>query len=143
MLTQSPLSILVAEDDPEMRRLVSAALRKKGHDVEEVASGASLLERLRSEPLPRVLVTDLRMPWLDGLEALRAAGPTRWVPTLLITAFPAPDVVGRALEAGADVLAKPFDLDELCGRVAEMLRELDPFGTMAHDGYGPIRRRGP
>ena len=50
----------------------------------------------------------------------------------------------RALaRAGAEVLAKPFDLDELCGRVSEMLRELDPFATMAHDGYGPIRRRGP
>lgn len=139
MTTQPP--ILVAEDDTEMRRLVAGALRRRGHDVEEVASGASLLDRLRQAPSPRCLVTDLRMPWMDGLDALSSAGPHRWVPTLLITAFPAPDVFVRALDAGVEVLAKPFDLEALCERVAAMLQETDPFGELDHDGYGPIARR--
>lgn len=134
--------VLVAEDDPDMRRIVSGALRKQGYDVHEVATGEELLHRLRNEQLPDLVVTDLRMPGMDGLEAFEAAtGSRQWVPTVLITAFPGPEVEQRAGRAGVEIVAKPFEVGALMIAAKRALDVGDLWHDPEHDGYEPIHRR--
>lgn len=132
--------VVVAEDDPDMRQLVVRALGKD-HDVEAVEDGAALLSRLGRDPAPALVVTDLRMPWLDGLEALHRLGPHRWVPAILVTAFPDAGTQDRARSEDVELLAKPFDLDELRALAQRVLRSFDPWAEPDHDGYTPIRPR--
>lgn len=142
MTNERPL-ILIAEDDDELRRLIIRALIEES-EVEAVSDGAALLARLVQPPLPSLIVTDLRMPWLDGLEAIRracAGDAQRWVPTVLVTAFPDAGLVQRAAEAGVELLAKPFDLDVLRSIVRTVLASSSPWAEPEHDGYGPIRPR--
>src|SRR4051812_48190343 len=82
--------IVVAEDDPEMLRLIVETLRADGHDVEQTTDGGRLLVRLARCSVDKVdlVVSDIRMPTCSGLqilEAIRAAG--RSVPVILMTAF--------------------------------------------------------
>ena len=122
--------VLVAEDDPEMRRLVVEALRKDGHDVTEAADGGRLLVRL-AEVFDRdpfmaavdVIVSDVRMPVCSGLELVERLFEARWrVPCILMTAFGDDDVRRRAGAIGALLLDKPLSLDELCGAVRRAAR---------------------
>ena len=87
--------VLVAEDDPEMRRLVVEALRKDGHDVIEASDGGRLLVHL-AEAFDRdptlacldVVVSDMRMPVCSGLDLFERLAEARWkVPFILMTAF--------------------------------------------------------
>lgn len=104
--------VLVAEDDPAMREVLAEALAAAGLVVELVTDGEALLSRAEGSA---VIVTDLRMPRLDGLTALarlRHAGVDR--PVVMITGFGSPEThsMARALGA-ARVLDKPFDVDHL------------------------------
>ncbi|HEY2409239.1 MAG TPA: response regulator [Polyangiaceae bacterium] len=119
--------ILVAEDDFEMRRLVSDCLRKEGYDVSEVADGSALLLSI-DDPLQRapavvdLLVTDIRMPMFTGLEivsGLREAGVQ--MPVVIMTAFGNAETRKRAEALGAKLLNKPFKMDELRGLVRSLL----------------------
>lgn len=134
--------VLVAEDDPEMRRIVTGAMTKRGYEVDEVGSGDALFRRLRDEMLPDLVVTDLRMPWMDGLDAFeRGTGPRAWVPTVLITAFPSREVTERAARAGVEVVAKPFEVEDLVTAAERALDLGDLWQVPEHDGYEPIHRR--
>jgi DNA-binding response OmpR family regulator len=115
--------VLVAEDDPAMRNLIVAALRKDGLEVVEARDGNEFFEAIeaavhvggrRSPPLSLV-VSDVRMPGLSGLDVLCILRAGRWdVPVILISAFSSPAIRSEAhdLDAWA-VLDKPFALDEL------------------------------
>jgi CheY-like chemotaxis protein len=107
----APLVLLV-EDDRDTREMYSEYLSYSGLRVTEAPSGRSALERVRDER-PDVVVTDLAMPGMDGLELsrrLRAEDPTRDVPIIAVTGNP----TERAREAGCDVmLEKPCTPDQL------------------------------
>jgi DNA-binding response OmpR family regulator len=111
--------ILVAEDDPDLLRLVSAVLAHDGYDVLEVADGAAMLEYLAAcqshGSAPHVIVSDVFMPGKSGLDvlaSLRKLGIS--APVVLMTAFPDHCSEASALELGAvTLLAKPFELDDL------------------------------
>jgi CheY-like chemotaxis protein len=122
--------VLVAEDDAEMRRLIVTALRRDGLDVVEARDGLELFaaieaaSRVPRRPAPplSLVVTDVRMPGLSGLDGLWILRTGGWqVPVILITAFS--DAATRAeaqrLDAFA-VLDKPFALEDLqlCARAA-------------------------
>jgi CheY-like chemotaxis protein len=120
--------ILVAEDDPEMRRLLVETLQKDGHEVLEAADGGRLLVRL-AEAFDRdptmgtvdVLVSDVRMPVCSGLDLVERLFEVRWrVPCILITAFGDDAVRVRARAVGALLLDKPFSIDELRGAVGRL-----------------------
>ena len=127
--------ILVAEDDPDMRRLLVTVLERFGYRVEGVASGVALydaLRRLRSggEP-PALILSDVRMPGLDGVRLVEYVRGWGWtIPVVLITAFCDDELLDRAWAAGATlVLSKPFpmaDLASVVGRLAPRRRRSAP-----------------
>jgi two-component system response regulator MprA len=117
------MRVLVVDDEPAVRDALGRTLRFEGYDVELAGDGAEALAAL-GERRPDMIVLDVMMPRVDGLEAcrrLRAAGDT--LPVLMLTAR---DGVGdrvAGLDAGADdYLVKPFALEELLARVRALLR---------------------
>lgn len=115
--------VLVAEDDDELRGLITRTLRKSGFDVIETSDGAALLDRAGETLLTDhtsssidLIVSDIRMPgWsgLDVLAGLNHAGVR--IPMVLITAFGGDDTHQQATRLGAAaVVDKPFDMDHLC-----------------------------
>jgi CheY-like chemotaxis protein len=121
--------ILVAEDDEEMRRLVTDALRDDGYEVVELADGGRLLvdiaARLKAEPEGDdidLIVSDIRMPICTGLQILEALRQAHWhTPVILMTAFGDGATRRQAESLRAVLFDKPFDLDDLRTAVANML----------------------
>jgi DNA-binding response OmpR family regulator len=118
------LRVLVADDEDDIRGLVTLAVRKAGCVVVgSVADGPAALDLARAE-LPDLAVLDVSMPGATGLEvcaALRADPATAAVRILLLSAGASPDDVASGLAAGADAyLAKPFSVAGLVARVREL-----------------------
>ncbi len=118
-----PTRVLVADDDTDMLTAVSEALASLGFDVLSVDSGAGLIDCLATDGPFDLIVTDISMPWMDSLKALRsirAAGVT--TPVIVITALTDAQIPNRvqALGANAILLRKPFDLDELAAAARRM-----------------------
>jgi DNA-binding response OmpR family regulator len=121
-----PSTILVAEDQTDIRELLALNLRAAGYEVVTVADGVAALAS-QNERASDLLVLDLMMPGLDGLEvtkALRARG--RSAPILMLTAKSTELDRVLGLELGADdYLTKPFSLAELLARVKALLRRAE------------------
>jgi two-component system response regulator MprA len=119
-------TILVVDDDPKIRSVLGRGLRFEGYDVQIAASGQEALQLARDTPFDLV-VLDLTMPRMDGLEVCRRLRRGVNVPILMLTARDAvaDRVVG--LDSGADdYLTKPFDFEELLARVRALLRRTQP-----------------
>lgn len=124
------LCVTVAEDDDDIRAAVTLLLEDAGYDVEALASGGLLLDRLAPAilgdpdvPRPDALVTDVRMPGINGLammEGLRANG---WsAPIVVMTAFADDDMRRRVARlGGAALIDKPFDPDTLTQTLTDLL----------------------
>ena len=114
--------IILAEDDGDMRRFLAKALEKAGHEVVSFDNGLSAYERLREEPFT-LLLTDIVMPEMDGIELARRA--TRLDPDLkvmFITGFAAVALNSDSrAPKDAKVLSKPFHLRELVREVERLL----------------------
>ena len=114
--------ILLAEDDNDMRRFLVKALERAGYDVCDYDNGASAYERLREEPF-NLLLTDIVMPEMDGIElARRATEIDPDLKVMFITGFAAvalnPD---SKAPKDARILSKPFHLRDLVAEVSKML----------------------
>lgn len=119
------MHILLAEDDLEMRRMLSETLRRDGYAVTEAKNGSELLEYLDGPDALRdvhAIITDVRMPGISGLQALDWLQHVRVlnVPVLVITAFGDHRVREQAARLGAELLEKPFELDELRARIRKL-----------------------
>jgi DNA-binding response OmpR family regulator len=126
--------VVLIEDDVEIRRLVAEALSEQGHDVESAVTAMDGLQ-LAIKRDPDLVVMDLGLPDLDGIELLRMIRSISEVPIIVITARGEDDMVVKTLDAGADdYLTKPFSLTQLEARVRAVLRR----GSMATT-EGPIR----
>lgn len=116
------MKILLAEDDNDMRRFLEKALEKAGYNVAAFDNGASAYDRLREEPFT-LLLTDIVMPEMDGIElARRATEIDPDLKVMFITGFAAvalnPD---SEAPKDAKVLSKPFHLRDLVDEVEKML----------------------
>lgn len=118
-------SILVAEDDAEMRRAIVDALRKEGYAVVVASDGRELLARLvRPHPIDTIdlIVTDVQMPGCTGLELMEVLREAEWdTPMIVMTAFGDRETRERAEELGAVMLDKPFRLDVLMKAIRSSL----------------------
>jgi two-component system response regulator (stage 0 sporulation protein F) len=123
-------TILLAEDDKEMRSLLALKLRKEGYQVCECTDGMSLLDMLSSFFLPMeehenidLVISDIRMPGVTGMEILMGADELdNFPPIILITAFGDKQTHLQAEQLGAVALFdKPFDIDEMIEKVRAIL----------------------
>jgi two-component system, OmpR family, phosphate regulon response regulator PhoB len=119
-----PPTILVADDEDDVRELVAYRLTRSGYEVIDAVDGQEAL-RLALEQPPDLMLLDVMMPRLDGYELtrrLRAEESLRSTPVILLTARSQESDVGRGFEVGADdYLKKPFSPDELVARVRAVL----------------------
>ena len=115
--------VLVADDEPNLRRVLSAQLERDGYDVHTVEDGAAVLEALDEHHID-VLITDLRMPKLSGMEVLKEVSSRyRHLPVIMITAHGTVDTAVEALKLGAfDYVTKPFDRTEFRHVVQKAMR---------------------
>lgn len=117
------VTVFIAEDNPILLKGLERALTANGYSVNTAADGGSLLELLETDPLPDILLLDVMMPVLSGIEVLdtvRSNPRTAHLPVVLITAA-AEEVVPSAVLDGRDldVLMKPFRLNELLSKLEE------------------------
>src|SRR5215471_12620143 len=112
--------ILIVDDDAGQRSLLDSFLRGQGFETLVVDSGEKALEALRSQPV-NMMISDVRMPGMTGLETLRRARQEHAIlPVLLVTAYAdIRDAVGAMRDGALNYLAKPIDLDELLRHVQQ------------------------
>ena len=119
--------ILVVDDERSMRELMAIVLRREGYDVLLAENGRSAIDLLQREPVD-LLISDIKMPDVSGVEVLRAAKAVdRDILGIMITAFASTETAVEAMRLGAcDYLSKPFDVDLLKMKVREKIesREL-------------------
>ncbi len=120
-MSAKPL-VLVADDEPRIARLVSIALQEEGFSVVTATDGEDAL-RCAEEYCPDVIVLDIVMPDLDGIEVIERLRERRAVPVVVLTARGSVADKAERLEFRADdYIAKPFHPDELAARVRAVLR---------------------
>jgi two-component system alkaline phosphatase synthesis response regulator PhoP len=139
-----PTRILIVEDDPDIAELVGRYLDKAGFVTERAASGRDALQTIAVRP-PGLMVLDLMLPHVDGLEVcrqVRANEATAAIPIIMLTARAEESERIVGLELGADdYLAKPFSPNELVARVRALLRRAERAASPAATktlAYGPI-----
>jgi DNA-binding response OmpR family regulator len=124
-VTATPRTIVVVEDEAPIAESIAARLRSEGHKVEiagDGLTGVALVDAVQ----PDLVVLDLMLPGLDGLEVCRRIQRERWVPVLMLTARDSESDLVIGLGVGADdYLTKPFSGRELVARVAALLRRAD------------------
>jgi DNA-binding response OmpR family regulator len=129
--------ILVVEDDPTVSDVVGRYLLREGYDVDRVADGRLAVERARAHP-PDLMVLDLMLPGMDGLEVFRRLRSFAPIPVIMLTARGDEDDRVMGLELGADdYVSKPFSPRELIARVKSVLRRAEGHVSSTAAGNGP------
>jgi two-component system KDP operon response regulator KdpE len=121
-ITTKHARILVVDDEPQIGRVLRTGLKSHGYDVRVAADGLSALETF-NDWRPDLVVTDLAMPNLDGLELCRRLRALSQLPIIVLSVRGEEKTKVEALDAGADdYVIKPFGMDELLARVRAQLR---------------------
>jgi DNA-binding response OmpR family regulator len=128
---ERPPRVLVVEDDEAIAQVLQRSLRMEGYDVKIADDGIVALEVAHAF-LPDLVILDLGLPRMDGIEVARTMRETDDVPILVLTARDAVESRVEGLDAGADdYLVKPFERQELLARLRALLRRRPPRGQAA------------
>ncbi|GAB97777.1 hypothetical protein KILIM_081_00190 [Kineosphaera limosa NBRC 100340] len=123
-MSADPMRVVVADDDADIRELVTFKLQQAGYEIDAVADGAQAWASISEAP-PRLAVLDVMMPGLSGLDVLRKVREderTKTVPVILLTARSRDSDVDSGFATGAtDYVIKPFSPRELVHRVSSVL----------------------
>ncbi|MGB2710073.1 MAG: response regulator transcription factor [Conexibacter sp.] len=124
-----PARVLVVEDDEDIAQALQRSLRMEGYEVRVSGDGVAALDDAQAF-LPDLVVLDLGLPRLDGIDVARTLRERDDVPILMLTARDAVEARVDGLDAGADdYLVKPFERQELLARLRALLRRRPPRGT--------------
>jgi len=124
-----PKRVLVIEDDEDIADVLRRSLRQEGHEVRTAGDGEEALT-MAAEFVPDLVILDLGLPRLDGVEVCRRLRADGDVPILILTARSDTGDRVEGLDAGADdYLVKPFERTELLARMRSLLRRRPPRGT--------------
>ena len=130
--------VLMVDDDPQLRVMLGYALRQEGFQVDEASTGEDALEMLRQQQ-PDIILLDVLMPGLGGVETCRRIREQSTVPIIMLTALGRDEDIVSGLEAGADdYCTKPVSLVQLVARIRAQLRRremdaADPSNALAVD----------
>jgi DNA-binding response OmpR family regulator len=117
--------VLLVEDDPQILRVLSLELQHEGYEVETATDGLSGLEKALKEP--DLVILDLMLPKLDGLEVCARVRAKSRVPIIMLTAKDRiPDRVSGLDHGADDYIVKPFSIEELLARIRARLRDRAP-----------------
>ena len=120
--------ILVVDDEPQLRRALATNLKARGYEVDRAASGEAAL-MLAASHHPDLVVLDLGLPGIDGLEVINGLRGWTTVPIVVLSVREREADKVAALDAGADdYVTKPFGMDELLARLRAALRRAAPAG---------------
>jgi len=118
--------ILIAEDERDIRDLITFTLRFAGHDVTAASNGAEAVEQVE-KVMPDLIMLDVRMPKMSGYEAceqIKSREATKHIPVVFLSAKGQDAEVRAGMEVGAtDYILKPFAPDKLTERVSEILKK--------------------
>jgi two-component system KDP operon response regulator KdpE len=130
-MTALDTKVLVVDDEPAIRRLLKTSLRPQGYDVAEAETGAQALAGVRDGE-PDLLILDLGLPDMDGIDVIRAVRAASQVPIIILSIRGDDRGKVEALDLGADdYLTKPFSIEELLARIRAALRHrLQTQGTL-------------
>ncbi len=119
-----PTRILVVDDEPQITRVLRTSLSSQGYDIRVANAGETALEIMK-DWTPDMVITDLAMPNMDGLELCRRLRATTHVPIIVLSVRGEERTKIKALDAGADdYVTKPFGMGELLARVRANLRRV-------------------
>ncbi|GAA2245941.1 DNA-binding response regulator [Streptomyces ruber] len=120
--------VLVVDDEPQIVRALVINLKARAYEVDSAPDGATAL-RLAADRHPDVVVLDLGLPDMDGVDVIRGLRGWSRVPILVLSARHSSDEKVQALDAGADdYVTKPFGMDELLARLRAAVRRAEPTG---------------
>jgi two-component system, OmpR family, KDP operon response regulator KdpE len=115
-------NILVVDDEPQITRVLKTTLSSQGYGIRTAADGKQALQEMKSWT-PDLVITDLRMPNMDGLQLCRAIRAESRVPIIVLSVKGEETIKVEALDAGADdYITKPFNVNELLARIRAALR---------------------
>ena len=121
-MAAGPIAVLIIEDEPAIRRFLRVSLAESGYRVIEAGSGQEAMRRLRLDK-PDIIVLDLGLPDVDGLDVIREIRQTSPVPIVVLSSRADERGKVEALDLGADdYVTKPFGIDELTARLRTALR---------------------
>lgn len=127
-------NILVVDDEPQIARVLKTTLSAKGYGIRTASDGEQALHEMRNWA-PDLIITDLRMPNMDGLALCRAVRKESRVPIIVLSVKGEEAVKVEALDAGADdYVTKPFNVNELLARVRAALRR----STLPEEPEAPV-----
>jgi two-component system, OmpR family, KDP operon response regulator KdpE len=123
-------TVLIVDDEPQIRRVLRTTLTSRGYTVIEARSGDAALELIRSEHVDLILL-DVNMPGLSGLDTCREIRQASDVPIIMLTVRNTERDKVQALDAGADdYIVKPFGAEELMARIRAALRRFAPAESL-------------
>lgn len=126
--------ILVVDDESQITRVLKTTLSAQGYEIRTAPDGLQALEAMKGW-VPDLIITDLRMPHMDGLELCRQVRAQSRIPIIVLSVKGEETIKVEALDAGADdYVTKPFSVNELLARVRAALRR----GSSPDDGETPV-----